>query len=269
MRIRAGLVAAILVTALPVVPAFAAGTPELLLSGTYSAYVDVSFAKPINVREMESVATTRGRYAGFFLYRLGHRPTPDRSNDSAGSLYSPRLHSVQPGWPAIPFGFRDTLAAGRYRVYLFADGPTTVRVPVTGLARSLRLAPRTRVRSGIDVRDASALTDTSGNAVDGITEPVIVGPHTWVVSDLETYHTGIPNAFAEQLEACVTTTGTFRCPKAVTGFGESVEFEVAVEVVWHVPPGDLPPGPYVALQKRLGASTGSRVTGAAFWFDLA
>jgi hypothetical protein len=268
MRIRAGLVTAMLISAIPVVPAFAGQSPEILLSGAYSAYVDVSFAKSVKVREMESVATTKGRYAGFFLYRLGQRPVPDTKSNSAGSLYSPRLASVAPGRPAIPFGFRDTLAAGRYRIYLFADGPTTVRVPITGLARSLRLAPRTRVRSGIDVRDASAVTHTAGNAVDGITEPVTVGPHTWVVSNLETYYTGIPNAFVEQLEACVTATGTSDCPTAVTGYGESVEFEVAVDVVWHVPPGDLPPGRYVALQKRLGASTGSRVTGAAFWFDL-
>ena len=107
----------------------------LNIKGYSSSYVDVELAETILVRVAETHVATEGEYGGFRVESLS-------GGNVAGAVSVPAFDATgQPFGPLLVSRPDVKLEPGPYRVYLFADGPTVVRVPLSGATRSLRLRP--------------------------------------------------------------------------------------------------------------------------------
>lgn len=108
----------------------------LTIKGSSSSYVDVDIADAVLVRVAETEVAMDGEYGGFLV-----EPLSDRGN--GGGAVSVRAFDAtgQPFGPLALSRPEIELEPGSYRVYLFADGPTVVRVPLDGATRSLRVRP--------------------------------------------------------------------------------------------------------------------------------
>jgi hypothetical protein len=116
----------------------------LVLEGVRTASIDITLASDTTF-DLERLAMNgSGRFVGFYAEALD---VPVASRSEPGR----HLGAVQirdwraPGQPGLTLSFapeRDnTLRAGRYRLYLLADGQSTVRIPTMGsLDRHLRPA---------------------------------------------------------------------------------------------------------------------------------
>lgn len=148
--------------------------PVLLFRATSSASVDVTFSRTVTI-DPEAVRVSGGnRFAGFYLH-----PLAGPLLDGTGALFVhgyrlPSVPSVR--WLPMPLGLGDfgqayprKIPAGRYRLYVLADAPVDIRVPVTGsTTRTIRATRRVRVAyAGKDVT-AEVLPRQAGTAAPGI-----------------------------------------------------------------------------------------------------
>lgn len=201
----------LLATLAPVAPAAAAATSrEIVLTGSRSAWVEVTFAhrfKPhVGVWGRPGLrVATRGTYAGVWFENLKSDVA------SQGGVVLPAAGEDMPvGW-----GGSDredfTLPAGRYRVHLLADGESTVRVLVDGIARSLRLAPR----RASEVRSRLVSVDMVRAEI-----PVVVRPTTTTV--LVGFTHSEPSV-GSAMDICLDEGDTLPC-EAGRGHGMSTAF---------------------------------------------
>ena len=139
----AGLLAGLI--GLPLAPASADGA-TLVLTGKQSASVEVTFAASTTLDLGHMETTGAGRFAGMYAEALSTPVEQQR----AGAMVFRDVH--EPGSPGYVFplsgSLSRTLDAGRYRLYLLADGPTRVRVPISG-GRSLQLRPSRPVATAV------------------------------------------------------------------------------------------------------------------------
>jgi hypothetical protein len=258
LTLGAGLVAA-------APPATAVGT--LVLTGSRTAYVDVTFPSPPQLGAAEY--DTRGRYAGYYIEPLfdtgqsrslvdGFRGGEVRFTGlSAGG----RVPAVRLG--RGPGNMKDE-PTGRYRVYLIADGPATVTIPLMSGSRSYHLKPRKAVSSYARVAALRPGESVAGRLA------LTTGRRSVTVSALMVQ---APVAAAADNQVCVAPAGR-GCADARTDFGESQQFVNDPEpeddrVLEHAVALDAPAGRYAAVhgaQHPLGVT---KATGAAFRLTLA
>ena len=138
-RLRA-LVAAALTLGAVVLPR-AEAAPEWVLSGSRTAYVDVTLDTSVALTEPPTV-TTRGRFAGVYVEQLSFRapPQPGRQRAQGGWVAVRGLASDPARLDPMRIGGMGDFQPGVVRVYLIADGPTSVHLPHSGAPelRSLR-----------------------------------------------------------------------------------------------------------------------------------
>lgn len=128
-------------------PAHAADAPIVVI-GYRSAYIDVTFERPVTVREIGTKITYEGSYAGCLIHPKGV-PYEDAGENVAGGYVISGL--LPPHYPQDPIDFglnvNPTLEPGGYRLYLLGDGFARVTIPTEGLSHRLILKPRIPTRS--------------------------------------------------------------------------------------------------------------------------
>ncbi|HEV2889989.1 MAG TPA: hypothetical protein VGX28_06400 [Frankiaceae bacterium] len=209
---RRALAALLLLLALS--PAGAQAAPptlrEIVLTGSRSASVEMTFpdrfSPHLGIAHPDGVAaTTRGTYAGVWFENVRD------ARWSQGRVVVPAMGDALP----IAWGGSDredfSLPAGRYRVHLVADGPSTVRVRVGGLARTTRLSP-TRPS---DVR--GRLVKVTAVTAD---IPVLVKPTTTTVMAASTQN---EPSLGAAISMCLDEGRELPC-EAGQGFGMTVAF---------------------------------------------
>lgn len=140
--------------------------------------------------------TTRGTYASFVL-----RPASGRGATAAGLLLKKvRFGGGEPCFAhmsdAIP------LKAGRYRLYLMTDGPTTFRIALPGYTRDVVARPRRPLRVDAGYRE---LPGTVSAVPSEITHPFTLTRRSYVVMGLYV-ESALPVAY-ESLRACTAPKG--------------------------------------------------------------
>lgn len=267
---RSLLAAALLaVTAVALPPAGAAGTPYLVVSGTRSGYVDVTFAKPFEVDTYGWIDTRKGRFGGFWAERIGQPAgeTPDQFGViriTRGDLVATARVAKVP-----PRGEPTAYAAGRYRIHAVADGPFTLALPVTGIARTIRVSPR--VFTPRPRFSAVPATPVPGNPAWEAREPITVGPARSVAISIS-FVRWRDSALVENV-LCVTKTGG-RCEenrarvtpgKAQADVG-TAHFNTES---YFATPGVVPAGKWDAYQLMVTApgATAAGAEGMALVFD--
>lgn len=150
MKVALAAALCLLLGAAPVAGKPPAG--EMVLRGDSSASVEVRLAQPADVfccrmvfeevdgRSYFRIAgfevETEGTFAGFAI----ERPSDGRILRGAVRLPAMDLDDgIVPGFAS--FGRTRRLPAGRYRIHLLTDGPSTVRFTVPGLRRDVHLRP--------------------------------------------------------------------------------------------------------------------------------
>lgn len=125
--------------------AVAAPQPQFItLVGSQTAYVDVRFDEKFRLDEGSTKLSYRADFAGWLIRRLGE--PVDIDNGNITGAYAIR-EVGPPGSPphVHPAGLRPyqdkPLAPGLYRVYLLADGPATVRIPIVSGAAPQTIRP--------------------------------------------------------------------------------------------------------------------------------
>lgn len=108
-------------------PAHAGGEGILVRAGSTS-YVDVTIHETVDVPEDEVTFKTRGRFAAFYL--LPHFAT----HEPVGALWSPRLGAGDGRGRLVRLGSGWQLTPGIYRLYVVAERPTDVFIPLSGSA---------------------------------------------------------------------------------------------------------------------------------------
>lgn len=148
---RGAFVVAMLITALLVAPSPARsneGTAILTLRGESNSYAEVRLDAPATVRPSETAVSTTGTYAGFAIYAMpGH-------HFRTALYWVTAFEEMGSPFPPLTFSRNEVvLDPGVYRIYLVADGPSTVKTRIEGLARPLKLRPATLARMEAGVLD--------------------------------------------------------------------------------------------------------------------
>lgn len=143
MRLRAVLAAALTLGALAVPRAGAAPTEEIVLTGSTSGWVMVDLRYQLDLRE--PVVETRGRYGGFYAEVVSSISGGDPRLQSGGWLAIRGL-AAQPDRLVMEPVWRppQTSPGTRIRLYLIADGPTTVRIKTRSYTRGETYRPKHR-----------------------------------------------------------------------------------------------------------------------------
>lgn len=137
-------IASLLVVAAVPIPARAADG-VLTLTGSATAYTTMTFAKAVTFDVWRPQAQRWGRFAGFYVEPVGKPDSQAHASDGyrTGTLLAREMRPPGQAPEAMPFAVTETVRPGTYRIYLIADGPTTLAVKVKGLT-SRTITPRTR-----------------------------------------------------------------------------------------------------------------------------
>ena len=251
-------------------PASAAGE-TITLSGSRTASVDVTFAEDTTFDLAKLTSTGAGRFAGFYAEALGVAPAQRLDgNRHAGAVMFRDVH--EPGAAGYVFSFvatlPSTLKAGRYRLYLLADGPTRVRVPVSGIG-SLRLVPSRPAVAAV-ASDPDILT--SAVEARNVQPLAITCDRTISMSALLV---GGFRAYAGQIGTCLRRPES-ECGTATTSGVDGPFTGVGIDPVedygmaWRVSyqPGSLTPGRYEAYQGAVNVGGLRYASAAAFSLTL-
>lgn len=262
---------AMLLAALPLAPsAFAAGTWTLSADGT--SFVDVTLSSAVSLEPSTIATTGRGRFQGFYLERVDVA-APDRAaqGNSFGAVTFPGYH--EPGEPKLVLtltpGNEAELNAGRYRLYVLADGPTTVTV------RGDKLTSRTfrAVKPARAIASVKPDILTSPVQADDTESFTLTGKRS--ISLVSTL-VGKARAYAGIVGACLTIPGQ-QCGQATTGGGDgpyanyalSPLSDVSVLFTITYAPGALPPTIYDARHDAVNAGTLQYASAVNFTLALA
>lgn len=147
---RVGLLTALLLLVAALAGSATAAPGEgVELVGSSTGWVDIWVRELVTIPESEITITSKGRYAGFYM-------VPDTATrQPVGALALPALGAGAGGSSGgAPFRLGESydVAPGTYRLYLLADSPTTVHIPIPNHAYQ-RLAPRARASSGLRLLD--------------------------------------------------------------------------------------------------------------------
>lgn len=269
-----GALAVMAVLGSGIMPAHAAET-NLVVSGRRTAYVDVTFDRPVTLRDLHAKITYRGSYAGWLIHKAG-KPFSLGDNDVAGSFVMRNLAPPEfRGRREMINGLGDesnrTLEPGRYRLYLITDGVARVSVPAEGLSRTMVFEPKQRTRSFADAEKLPLQVDAAGAAGAGSVEDRIpVRSNRDTLSIVMTFLFARRGAMALNQDACFTTPGgdcggrygwqgaAFAVVPQQWGIGFMVLYE----------PGVLEPGKYDGVSSFDGGGTVYDARAAVFQVDL-
>lgn len=128
MRRRTSLLAMLLCAlSFLAVPSSAAGDEGILVRGSRTAWIDIYVYSTATIAPADIEFTRRGSYAGFYL-----SPAP-ADRPTVGALVMPRVGATgETQNDVMKLGESWDVAPGKYRLFLIADGPAEVFVPIAG-----------------------------------------------------------------------------------------------------------------------------------------
>lgn len=209
---RACSVAAVVATATPGHGA-PPPTPVYTVSAARSGSVDVTWSRAVTL-ELRNTTVVSGRtYSGYYV-----QPLAAPADSGTGELRVTQFHQAPFAPARVPLGDRQGSAAflsqkmervfvpGRYRIHVFGDGATTVRLALRGAGVSRALGAKRRSVVVAAVRDLTPRL-VEGQAALGVSTggfPVTVpSPHSMTVAAVYfTFRSAYP-AFTGTYNVCL------------------------------------------------------------------
>lgn len=251
--------------------ALAARNPEFItLTGKRTAYVDVRFESKFKVDEWATKLDFGGRFAGWAMHRLGE--PIDLTNGNLTGAYAIKDAHSQDRPYVLPVGFRaledDSLAPGVYRIYLLADGPTRVQVPITKGAEAMALRPlrptTARVTAAeLDVAPVGVVPRSTNYSPVSLRDDVLAASIVYFHAE--------PGVTAQDVQACIAKENEGPLQNCEGGGiagqvlhpTQSYDFSLST---WYEP-GTLEAGDHFAFHK-VTAATVDWVVGASLTLQL-
>lgn len=160
VSVRTAAAAAALLVAAAVTPAVAAQSGTITIHGSTSAWTALDVPAGVAMDLSRATVSGAGRYGGFYV---------DLGGEHGVGMVRLRDFHVPQGTPHLQnIGDSGEVPRGHHTIYLLADGATTVRIPVTGMAsRTLRPARRATAVAYVQElrRDALAMLGRQSLAV--------------------------------------------------------------------------------------------------------
>jgi hypothetical protein len=247
----------------------AAPPDELVLTGTRSASADVTVKADTRLHIDRVTTTAKGQFVGFYVEAVD---VPFARRTERG-----RRHGVvkvrdwhAPGQPPVAFSFTapdpagNVLLPGRYRFYLLADGPSTVRIPTSG-GLSGRLTPSKPAHAAVASDDDILTSPIAASNAQPLT---LSGARSVNFSGILA---GEFRAYAGFIGACLRVgedCGEQGIDGSFGGFFVSPLADVDVAFAISYEPGVLRPGEYFADQAATNVTTFKYASAAAFTLTL-
>lgn len=250
-------------------PTWASPSGTLTLQGSRTSSVDITLTAETSFDLSRMTTVGRGRFIGFYAEAID-RPHNDRvgtDHDRVGGVNLRDFHGPGEPPPTVPLVQSSTLRPGRFRLYLLADGPSTLRVPVQGLtSKTFRPTRLERATSAVK-------TDILVNQVQADnTQPIIltgkraISAAYILVGNWRVYAGDIGACLRKPEGQCGAYTNG--ADGAYWSQGVSPLQPTAQVFGFTYQPGTLPPGRYDAWEGALNAGTLDFASGAAFSLTL-
>ena len=250
-----------------------AAAPSLTLKGTKTSFVDVSFAEKFSLDEQSTEIDSKGRFAGWALHPLGPK-AGDEDLDIVGAYELDDVAPTAPEYGPHQFTLNTgdvTLPAGRYRVYLLADGPAEVSVSFAegGVTKTLRPRRATGARF-----TAADMPMTAPGVVNGsLSQPLVVTKDSLTISSLYLYSE--EGATVQSVTACLRERAEDEGPSVEqecegggwAGYVVHAQQDYVFNLNTIYPPGTIPAGRYYSFAKAR-ASQVERAIGVGVTIDL-
>lgn len=255
----------------PLAPRASAEGAVLTLDGTRTASVDVTLRLKTTFDYLHATFTSKSRFVGFYAEAID-KPVANRDQNGA-RLGAVTIRDYHPPGDSghtldLASSVQRSLDPGRYRIYLIADGPASVRLPITG-STNFVLRPK---------RPASASAAVNANILVNPLEATNRQPLTVtgsrsisfssiLVGQFRAYLGTIGACLAKPQKDCGSATSS-GADAVYTGFVVSPLYGTYFAFTVTYLPGVLPPGAYNALQDAINATTLQFAAGAAFTLNL-
>lgn len=277
MRIRSSLAPLLLVAVVAATTTHSRGdsTNRLTLNGGSSASIDLTITSSTSTKVLPMAtfnASIGGRYAGFAIQELPSMKVligALRVPAIEGRGESPVPSPFNPNYPAVPMPmtnarFQETavLEPGTYRFTLFADGPTSLEVPISGLTSSLNVSPTDPTWVDFEILDLAPLPGDYGAPIGSGRQDLSIAPDALLVIAAATASQAGQASFAS---ACVKDADD-QIPCDSEGFAFASPGSVHTRIVHdrqYLPGSILVPAPVVEYRT---AAAGGVTFRRAFWF---
>jgi hypothetical protein len=163
------------------------GGASITLVGTRTSFVDVRFNEKFQLDHFETKIDSKGDFAGWLIHPLGQPLSYDKGDFQGAYMirdvapsnpeYGPNLFSIS---------LRErTFAPGLYRLYLFADGPVKVRIPMLEGATSKTIRPHQRTTARWTAEDIPLIAPRV--VADSVSQPFRVKRDSLTFSSIYLY----------------------------------------------------------------------------------
>ena len=247
-------------------------SPSISITGKRTSFVDVRFNKSFSLDQRATKIDARGKFAGWVIHSLG-RPTSHGGADVAGAYmlkdvaptdpqYGPHLFKMNLGEATFP--------AGQYRIYLLADGPAQIRIPVLKGAISKNLRPTRATGARWTAKEIPLAAP--GVVKDSVSQPIRVGSRSFTVNTLYLYSD--EGATIQDTQSCLRDRAEEVAPPEQNceggGWVGSVlhaQQDYVFTLNYTYPPGSIAAGTYFAFAKARAAGV-NRAMGVGVSVDL-
>ena len=241
---------------------------SISITGQRTAYMDVKFDEKFTLDEEATSIDSDGTFAGWMMHRLGQDFDISKGNVAGAYVIS---DIVPPDEVEESFlfnvGFKSkNLAPGTYRVYLLADAPTRIEIPIAKGASSMKLRPTHRTDAIATTVD---LAVTAGSVNDTKYTPVEVTNNTMTVSHL--FFSAGQGITVQDVQACVKQEmdPVEGCEEGgIAGYVIHPLQTYLFALSSYYEPGVLAPGDHYAFQRAIAGVVLERVVGASLSVEL-
>ncbi len=269
----------IVVTIFAVVPAGRAALAEpreawLTVVGNRTSFIDVRFDEKFKLDDWKTRIDFKGDFAGWLIHPLG-QPLDFDDGDYDGAYMirdvAPSNPEYGPNLFSISFGER-TLAPGLYRVYLFADGPAKVHIPMLEGATSKTIRPHQRTTARWTAKDIPLVAPRV--VADGVAQRFRVTRDSLTFSSIYLYSDDGVTA-QQTTQACLRESPeeaplleqNCEGPGGIMGVTSHPLQDFAFVLTYVYPPGSMATDNYYTFAKAR-AATVDRAIGLAFTIRL-
>ena len=249
----------------------APGAASITLTGARTSFVDVRFDREFSLDERSTEIDSEGRFGGWALHALD-APKGDEKPAIAGAYVLQDVAPTAPEYGPHVFTLNTgevTFPAGRYRVYLLADGPAEVRVDFAkgGVTKTLHPKRATGARW-----TAADIPFTAPGVVnDSLSQPLRVNSNSLTISSLYLYSE--EGATVQSVTTCLRDQA--EAPPAEqecegggwAGYVIHAQQDYVFNLNTIYPPGSIEGGQYFAFAKARATKV-ERAIGLAVSIDL-
>ena len=268
-----------MVTISSIVPAGRAAMAEpggasITVVGKRTGYVDVRFDEKFQLEDWNSEIDFKGQFAGWLIHPLGQTSELDYDRgDFEGAYMIRKVRPTKPEYDpnlSIVYLPNRTFAPGLYRVYLLADGPAKIRIPMTKGTHSKTIRP-THPTPARWTAEEIPLT-APGVVNDSVSQPLRVTSDSLTLSSIYLYSNA--GVTVQNVAACLRDRPEEAPPPEQNCEGGGAigpvihaQQDYALEFTYVYPPGAVAPRNYYTFANAR-AATVDRVMGSGVTIQL-